>query len=161
MIDKYILAICGGTVVASAGVIGYFDYKKKKISEIAKNLSVDIPENILNRAIDIAVTDACNREITKCGRIATDSVTSHIRKEVKKAVDKEYSDFKPKVREEMERQVKRIDVDDIRREVVSEAKDKVARKFENDLDDILDKHNEELDKITRIYSSIADKLEGN
>lgn len=161
MIDKVIFAIGGGTVVASVGVLAFFDYRKKKISEIAKNLQVDIPEKVLSQAIDIAVADACNREIATGRRIAMDTVTSDIRKEVKKAVDKEYSDFKPKVREEMERQVKRIDVDDIRREVVSEAKDKVARKFENDLDDILDKHNEELDKITRIYSSIADKLEGN
>lgn len=161
MIDKITLAITGGTVAVSVGVLAFFDYRKKKISEIAKNLSVDIPEKVLNRAIDIAVTDACNREIESGKRIAIAAVKDEIKSQVKKAVDKETDKLKPKVEDEINRQVKRIDIDDVRKEVISEAKDKVARKFENDLDDILDKHNEELDKITRIYSSIADKLEGN
>ena len=161
MIDKITLAITGGTVVVSVGVLAFFDYRKKKISEIAKNLSVDIPEKVLNRAIDIAVTDACNREIESGKRIAIAAVKDEIKSQVKKTVDKETDKLKPKVEDEINRQIKRIDIDDVRKDVISEAKDKVARKFENDLDDILDKHNEELDKITRIYSSIADKLEGN
>ena len=161
MIDKVIFAIGGGTIVASVGVLAFFNYRKAKVSEIAKNLSVDIPEKVLEEAVNRAAEEEARSAIFRINNKIIRSYEDDIRKEVQKEVERQKASLKSDVKEELERKVKRIDIDDIRKEVVNEAKDKVARKFENDLDDILDKHNDELDKITRIYSSIADKLEGN
>lgn len=161
MIDKVIFAILGGTVVSSVGVLAFFNYRKAKVSEIAKNLSVDIPEKVLEEAVNRAAEEEARSAIYRINNKIIRSYEDDIRKEVQREVDRQKNNLKSDVKEELERKVKRIDIDDIRKEVIDEAKDKVARKFEHDLDDILDKHNDELDKITRIYSSIADKLEGN
>lgn len=161
MVDKYVLAIGSGAVVASIGVMEFFRYKRAKVSEIAKNLSVDIPEKVLEEAVNRAAEEEARSAIYRINNRIINSYEADIRKEVQREIDKQKASLKSDVKEELERKVKRIDIDDIRKEVVDEAKDKVARKFEHDLDDILDKHNDELDKINRIYSSIADKLEGN
>ena len=161
MITEIKYAIGGGTIVASVGVLAFFNYRKAKVSEIAKNLSVDIPEKVLEEAVNRAAEEEARSAIFRINNKIIRSYEDDIRKEVQKEVERQKASLKSDVKEELERKVKRIDIDDIRKEVIDEAKDKVARKFEHDLDDILDKHNDELDKITRIYSSIADKLEGN
>ena len=161
MITEIKYAILGGTVVSSVGVLAFFNYRKAKISEIAKNLSVDIPEEVLRQAISKAAEREANSRMNRIDSVAFSSYDVTLRSEIKKAIENQKSNIKSDVKEELERKVKHIDIDDIRQEIIDEVSAKATKKLERDMDDILDKHNDELDKINRIYSSIADKLEGN
>ena len=101
------------------------------------------------------------------------SVTSDIHTQVNKVVEEAYSDVKDAVKTRLEAQIGDINIDRVRREIVSEGKEKAARvfgealndirdsaksKFEDELNGILNRHNNELDSVSKIYSSIADAM---
>lgn len=80
---------------------------------------------------------------------------------VSKTIDVDVPDYivqeaKNKIAEE----VAKISADDIADEIREEAKEKVAEKFDDELDDILSEFNNNLEHVSKIYSSIADKMAG-
>lgn len=134
--------------------------KGQVINDISSNLNIDVP----NEFIDAAVNKAVDREAKERIRFATMEVTSDIRKDIKKqvseAVDHSYKDIQGEVKRELLNQLGDVSVERIRREVIEEAKDKASKQFDKDLEEVLEKHNRELDKVTEIYSSIAKSMRG-
>ena len=131
------------------------DMLDKSIDELSDNVSVDIPDCMIDRAVEHAV----NRETEIAVKKATDRVISDIETRIKMDVASAVSDERTKIQEsvkkEIEKKVSRIDIDDLRREVVAEAKEAAAEKLDGSLDDILEKFNDELHSVSKIYSSIA------
>ena len=70
-----------------------------------------------------------------------------------------YSDLKGDVQKEMERQLGNIDISDVRKEVIRRAKERAAEKFDSDLKEVLNTYNRDLENISKIYSSIAEKMD--
>ena len=78
--------------------------------------------------------------------------------EVQSSVRNAYGDVVEEVRKELENQIGEVNIERARREVVEKAKERAAEKFESDLTDILQKYNNDLRNVSRIYSSIAGSI---
>ena len=131
------------------------------INDISRNVDVNIPENIFNKAVDKAV----DREVRNQVNIATNSVINSlkidIRNEVDTAVKSLYPDIRKSCTAKISEEVSKINVKDLKDAIREDAREKVAEKFDGQLDDILEKFNNDLDNISKIYNSITKKITGS
>lgn len=164
---SFVLGV-GGVVVGLIG-IGYALGARKKLNDIcdridqsldnlSDNMAVDIPQSMIDRAVEKAVDREVERQVGKAADRAVKEVTSDIRSEIKKSVNSSYSDVKTSVTDELKRQVGRVDIAEVKRDVINEAKDTAAKQFQDSLDDILEKFNNDLNNISLIYKSIANAI---
>lgn len=151
------LAIGGG-----AAYISYLNNKVKKlesmidvaVDDLASKTEVNISDNILETAIQRAV----DKEVKYVAAKVTRDLNSEIRSQVKDVIDRSSVDIKTSTTKEIVRQVRNLDISDIEREVINQAKDAVAEKFDRKLDGLLDDFNENLQNVQKIYSSIAKSM---
>ncbi|MBR1703143.1 MAG: hypothetical protein IJ716_14545 [Lachnospiraceae bacterium] len=156
-------------VLLGAGALAYSIYQGVKMSKVLNKLGLaidgisdmDIPE-IKNEMINSVVQQAVEREVRsgvqKASEAAIKSVRNDISAEVQSSVRNAYNDVREDVKKQLEKQVGEVSIERVRREVVEKAKDRAAEKFESDLTDILQKYNDDLRNVSRIYSSIAGSL---
>ena len=155
----FLFGVCG-CVVGLIGV-GYAvgtHTKLSKISErldnsindLADNMEIDIPEEIVNKAIENAVKIESKRAVEKATNETISSLKKEIRSEVQTAVNKEYETIKDSAA--------KIDVSRVRRDVEAAAKEAALEKFDDNLDDILEKFNDSLTSTSKIYSSIREAI---
>lgn len=152
----------------ACGGMAYVVYKAFKVTKdvdtTISNISEKIPVQIEKDILEKATKEAVSAEVSRRVAFASEQVYSDAKSEIKEAVDKEVSKQKDgmalEVKKEIERKIAKIDIDDLKKEVISDAKDKVADKFDGDLQSILDKYNSDLSNISKIYSSIANSIGG-
>lgn len=164
MINLITVACIGVPVISSGACIGTAIWKQKKLDEAMKMLEgkveINVDDHYVKHVIDQTIKNNVNSKIDDACNTAVYKVKSDIYAEVQKSVKAQYADLKASVKKEMERQVGKIDIDDIRSEVIEEAKEKAAEKFDNDLEKVLEKYNENLDNVNKIYENIAKTLAG-
>ena len=164
MTVKDVACFVGATAAVVGGV--YAVKMCKKIADISNSLDKTIKEvsemtevEIEDAMIEAAVERRVNVEVGKAVAAATTKIVSDLesdmRDDIKADVDKEKEFLQDSVKDKIEKEVKKINFDDLRRDVVKEAKEAAAKKFESDLDDVLEKYNENLEKVTKIYSNIS------
>lgn len=128
------------------------------IEELANKAQVDIPDEMIKRAVEKAVA----YEVKEAAKKATDAtivaVKRDIHKQVSDAVESEYSNIKETVLEELVAEAAKIDAKRVRADVERAARERALEKFDDNLDDILQKHNSELENVTKIYKAIADAV---
>jgi hypothetical protein len=131
------------------------------IEELANKTQIDIPNDMIERAVEKAVA----REVRNAASKATDRVIVDIKRDIHKqvsdAVEEEYSNIKERVLDELVSEASKIDVRRVRADIEQAAKEKALEKFDDNLDDILEKHNSELENVTKIYRAIADAVAPN
>ena len=144
----------------------YYDFKERQIEVkerqieiMANGIEIEVDEDFVNEAIERRVDKIAKREVDASTIRAINEIRSDIRKEVRDAVNLAYSDLKGDVEKEISRQVGEVDISDIRKEVIRKAKERAAEKFDEDLKHVLDSYNRELENVSKIYSSIANKLD--
>lgn len=163
----FLFGVCG-CVVGLIGV-GYAvgtHTKLSKISErldnsindLADNMEIDIPEEIVNKAIENAVKIESKRAVEKATNETISALKKEIRSEVQTAVNKEYETMKDSVLKEIKDSAAKIDVSRVRRDVEAAAKEAALEKFDDNLDDILEKFNDSLTSTSKIYSSIREAI---
>lgn len=160
------LAIAMIGIVAGMLGVGYAIGQKKKlddisdkvdksIEELSADIKVDLSDTFIKRAVDRAV----DRETAFAVRRAVDKVVKDIEenidRQVKNAVSVVYSDTRKAVVDETAKKVSQIDIQVLRNEVVKQAKDQVAQKFDGSLNGILEDFNRDLNHVSKIYQSIA------
>ena len=162
MINLIPVACIGVPVISAGASIGTAVWKQKKLNEAMEMLEgkveINVDDNYVKHVIDQTIKNNVNKKIDEACTTAVYKVKSDIYTEVQKSVKAQYADLKASVKKEMERQVGKIDIDDIRKEVIEEAKEKAAEKFDNDLEKVLEKYNENLDNVNKIYENIAKTL---
>ena len=157
--SDFLFGVCG-CVVGLIGV-GYAvgtHTKLSKISErlnnsiddLADNMEIDIPEEMVNKAIENAVKIESKRAVEKATNETISALKKEIRSEVQTAVNKEYETIKDSAA--------KIDVSRVRRDVEAAAKEAALEKFDDNLDDILEKFNDSLTSTSKIYSSIREAI---
>lgn len=158
----------GGVVVGLIG-IGYGMGSRKKLTDICakldmsiEDLSNDIEVDLSDMMVGAAVEKAVDREaknvVSKAIKEIKYDVECDMRKEIKSAVITHSSEIKQSVSKEIEKQVSRIRIDDMKDEVVERAKQEVADRLDKNLDGILEKFNGDLTNISKIYQSIANVM---
>ena len=164
------LVILGGLVfIGATGCVAYMlhaGYKMHKVAnrldktidDLACNVDIPIDEKIIREVVETAAY----REASQFSKSAAEKVKKDVQhdifQKVCNAVNSAYSDVKSIVEKELRRKVGTIDISEIRKEIIEQAKNRATEKFEEELDDILDGFNENLENVTKIYSSIAQTM---
>lgn len=158
----------GGFAVGLVG-IGYAIGTRKKmhdicnkldmaIDELLNDVSIDIPTDIIDHAVNKAVEREVDHAVYRATNEVITSTKYTIRNEVSTAVKATYSDIKESVSKEVAQKVSKIDMDDLAREIREKAEEKVVEKFDDNLDDLLEKFNHNLENISKIYDSMSNTV---
>lgn len=160
----------GGAVVSGLALIvaGYGAYKMHKASKNLNAAVEDLSDNIVVDISDAVIEQATNKAVEKAADHAAQLAVASIKHEfddeiratVKDAVVKEKETLKSEIKEQIKKKVGYIDISDVQEEVKNEAKSEAMEKFKADLDAIVSSHNQELNSIKDIYSSIAKTMKG-
>lgn len=127
----------------------------KGINDLADNVEIDIPEALVNKAVEKAVTSEAKKAVEKATTDALDELKRDIHSSVSAAVDKEYENIKSTVLKKATDEAAKIDTVRVRRDVEKAAYNVAMEKFNDNLDDILGKFNDNLNNVSKIYSSMA------
>ena len=131
---------------------------ERSIDDLAGSTPIDIPSDMIERAVEKAVAAEAKVAVGKATDAAIVAVKRDIHKQVTDAVESEYSNIKGTVLEELVTEAAKIDAKRVRADVERAAKEIALEKFDDNLDDILEKHNSELENVTKIYKAIADAV---
>jgi len=152
-------------VLSAVGGVSYLGYLHNRINKIEDMITVAV--NDISETVEVSISDemletamqrAVDREVKYIANGVKNEVSAELRSGVKKSVHSSANDIKASVKTEIERQVKNIDISDMEREIVSQAKEAVADKFDRKLDDLLEEYNENLQNVKKIYGSIAKSI---
>ena len=160
-----------GVILGIAGLVGVgyaigahtklakvSDRLDKSIDEIADNMEFDIPEELINKALEKAVKVEATMAVDKATNEAISEIKRDIRSEVQHVINTEYDNLKETVLKEITSSASKIDVSRVRRDVEEAAEKAALEKFDDNLDDILDKFNNNLSNTAKIYSSIRNAI---
>lgn len=132
-----------------------------KVDELSKDVDVDVPEKIIQDAVDRAVNREVRKQVDRAVATVISSTKSDINNEVCIAVKAIYPDIRKSCIEKVTEEVSKINVRDLKDAIREDAREKVAEKFDGQLDDIIEKFNDDLDNVSKIYTSIARKMSGS
>ena len=100
------------------------------------------------------VNDACNKAV----REVETSLFNKISESAENAVKQAYKSMEIDAKEKIAKELRNIDVSDLKNEVKEEAAQLVKDKLSYQMDDILDTYNANLMNVQNIYSSIAKSM---
>ena len=129
---------------------------KKKVDGIAESLDVDIPDDIVEAALRKAADTEATAKIAATSRKVMDEYSVSLRTEVRKSVDLAYASTKVDVKNELTKQIANVDISGIKREIVDEAKSKVQEELDDAVQKIKDSFEEKLDGL---FDNADEKLE--
>ena len=159
----------GGVVLGLVG-IGYGLGSRKKLNDICtrldktidelsdKDIEIELSDAIVNSAVEKAAEKEAKFAVSRAIKEIKYDIEHDMRQEVKSAVITQGTEIKQSVSKEIEKQVSRIDISDMKSEIVEKAKEEVADRLDKNLDGILEKFNGDLTNISKIYQSIASAM---
>lgn len=130
----------------------------RSINDLADNVEFDIPEKLVDKAIEEAAKNEARRAVEIATRETVEQVKNDIHTKVQREVDKEYDNIKESVLKEIAVSASKIDASKVRKDVEEAAKKTALDKFDDNLDDILEKFNKDLENTSKIYGSIREAL---
>lgn len=172
--EKIIGCICGivglfgigYAIGASSKLKSVSDAVNKSVDSIIADGKVDIPKEMINETIQNnvkemvettarwKVNDACNKAV----REVETSLFNRISESAENAVKQAYKCMEIDAKEKIAKELRNIDVSDLKNEVKEEAAQLVKDKLSSQMDDILDAYNANLMNVQNIYSSIANSM---
>lgn len=172
--EKIIGCICGivglfgigYAIGASSKLKSVSDAVNKSVDSIIADGKVDIPKEMINETIQNnvkemvettarwKVNDACNKAV----REVETSLFNKISESAENAVKQVYKSMEIDAKEKIAKELRNIDVSDLKNEVKEEAAQLVKDKLSSQMDDILDTYNANLMNVQNIYSSIAKSM---
>lgn len=172
--EKIIGCICGivglfgigYAIGASSKLKSVSDAVNKSVDSIIADGKVDIPKEMINETIQNnvkemvetaarwKVNDACNKAV----REVETSLFNKISESAENAVKQAYKSMEIDAKEKIAKELRNIDVSDLKNKVKEEAAQLVKDKLSSQMDDILDTYNANLMNVQNIYSSIAKSM---
>lgn len=172
--EKIIGCICGivglfgigYAIGASSKLKSVSDAVNKSVDSIIADGKVDIPKEMINETIQNnvkemvettarwKVNDACNKAV----REVETSLFNKISESAENAVKQAYKSMEIDAKEKIAKELRNIDVSDLKNEVKEEAAQLVKDKLSSQMDDILDTYNANLMNVQNIYSYIAKSM---
>lgn len=130
----------------------------QSIESLADGAEIDIPETMVNKAVERAVANATRDAARSAINSAMVEIKSEIHNKVSEAVKKEYNSIKDKVLAEATIAASKIDAAKVRKDVEEAAKEAALEKFDDNLDDILEDFRGNLQNSTKILQSVQSAL---
>lgn len=114
--------------------------------KLSGEIEVDIPEEMVNRALQIAIVRDSEKFVKQAVANIQKETTNNLETEIKTEVNKAYSDVKSQIREKLNTAVGKVDISEVRKEVVADAKYEAAKRLRSDMDDILNDYKKSVEK---------------
>lgn len=172
--EKIIGCICGivglfgigYAIGASSKLKSVSDAVNKSVDSIIADGKVDIPKEMINETIQNnvkemvettarwKVNDACNKAV----REVETSLFNKISESAENAVKQAYKSMEIDAKEKIAKELRNIDVSDLKNEVREEATQLVKDKLSSQMDDILDTYNANLMNVQNIYTDTGNVL---
>ena len=161
----YPIIMTAGAMISAGVSTGVAIWKQKQldasIEKLSETVTVDVDDAYIHKIVEKAVDKEVKERVVIEARSAVAAIRSDMAQKIQKEINKNYTDLKAQVKAEMEKQLGRIDLDDIRKEIIAEGREEAKKQFKNDLDKIVELQNDNLKNINDIYANIADTLKGN
>lgn len=125
------------------------------IDQLADNMEIDIPDCIVDQAVEKAVADAAKKAVDKATNEAIAALKKDIHAKVSTTVEKEYESIRETVLKKATDEAAKIDTARVRRDIEKAAKEAALSKFNDNMDDILEQFNVNLGNLSKIYNSMA------
>ena len=129
------------------------------IKDVVDGMDIKVSEKLVNSAVEEEVKREVKYCVEKAANKAAGDIVSGYKSEIRNVVEDEFEKQKDEVAKSLKRKIDDIDIRELKREVVREAKEATASKLKKDLEDISDKYTEQIESMTSIYSTIASKIE--
>lgn len=150
-----------GMMVAGLIGVGYGLGVHCKMKKLCEKLDTTIDDlSNIDQAVERAAERRARYAVDNAAADIISKMKSDIHSEVSSAVSDERKKISEKVTDTIAERVSKIDEDELRKDVVNKAKEQIAAKFDNKLDDILADFNSNLSNVSRIYRSIAQTIAG-
>ena len=161
----YPIIMTAGAMISAGVSTGVAIWKQNQldasIEKLSETVTVDVDDAYIHKIVEKAVDKEVKERVVIESRSAVAAIRSDMAQKIQKEINKNYADLKAQVKAEMEKQLGRIDLDDIRKEIIAEGREEAKKQFKNDLDKIVELQNDNLRNINDIYANIADTLKGN
>lgn len=128
------------------------------IKAVKDGVEVDIPEVVIDQAVNNAAKNAVSKTIGRVGSRIEEDAKNKIAEAIRKQTSIEVSKVSPQIKRKLEREISNLDIDEIKRDVTESATESLKEKLDDSLDDILENFNDNLETIGKIYQSIADTM---
>ena len=164
MVKCLVVSFIGGVVVETV-LSSYKSGKQKKsiekkldcaIDNIANATMVDVEDAIIEKAVQKKVDTVVGKTITEAANRAVQAITGDLDKQITDKVKEEFDLNSGMVKEKMQDEVDKIDVEKLRKDVIFESKKAIGEKLKHDTDKILRDYGGKLDDFMALYGKISD-----
>lgn len=112
------------------------------VTNIKNSTEVEISEKLIEKAVTEAVNEQAEKKVAAAIIRVVDDTEKDMRRQVSHEVNGVYKDIKGSVVKEVNRQVGEINIRDIRREAIDDAKREAKEQFTDALDEIKDDYSD-------------------
>lgn len=162
--------LAGGIILGFLGTIIYaIDVTSKlntvaskldrSVKEITSDMEIDIPVELVNRQVEKAAREEAKYQVERAMTDARKDVVKKYASEIENVVEDEFKLQKSDVAKTLRRKIGDIDIQEIKRQVKLEARDACVQKLKDDIDDLSDKYTEQIESMTSIYETVANKIQ--
>lgn len=152
----------GLVAIGSILYLGYSLYKSKKelkaaekqyttdlqnaVEEVKTEVKASIHDELINKAVQKAVDEKVNSILAKGTDKAIESAKSRINSEISATIQSYWKTKKDSVSDDILVKVGKLDVDEIREEAVSKARDKALASIDPKIDEVINDMRDKADK---------------
>lgn len=166
MWNKVLVAfgVAFGTALAAGLGIDIYEHRKvaKKVGlsvdELSKVSKDSIKEALVERAVECAAERSVETYIQRVKNDVMAEARDKIGVEVKKAVEASEAVTQKEVLDKISLEASKIDMAELKKSARDKAEEKILEKFDGNLEDLLQKFNENLSNVQKIYGGIADAI---
>ena len=136
-------------------------YRKKKATDAMESLADHINLDLDDPYLKEYIQESVSQEIYKAAAKAANDVVKLQEGKISSSVNAEIKAQKDilagSVKSAIANKVGKLNIDDIKKEALAEAKEMASDKLREDMDDILDNYKQGLDNMATIYKAISEK----
>lgn len=139
---------CGKKLKDVLGVVN------SAVTDVSNLTYIDVQEAVVNKAVNEAVRKAAN----KAAKDSAGAIREMVGVAVTNVVQNSKHTVKSAVAKKVAAEIAEINGEDLTREIIAEAKEMIADKFEGKLDGIAADFSKNLENVGKIYQNIADTM---
>ena len=158
-----ILGVTGAAALISVkSMIDVRDYKKLykgllgKIEDGVE--TIEVPKELIDEAINRKVKKAVDKAVIDISDSILLRSKTEISSKAREVVDEEFRTCRKDVKETLKDRIGRIDISEIKDEVLEDCKDEIKDRFKDDLDKVMEEYKDQLNTISTIYKSVAEAI---
>ena len=120
---------------------------------------IDISDELVEKIVEKAVDREASYHIRKSLDKAAEKIADKYESEIKAAVEDEMKVQRADLEKVLKKKIGNVDISEIKRKVMAEAKEACVDKLKDDLEELSDKYTEQVESMASIYETVASKIQ--